>query len=261
MNKNDILNVMFIWFASALGWRLMQTYNVIGQLEYWTHVPNRYRLFHQLLIYFHDRPLSIYTLIALSFGICMTITYLIVKPKGEMLSIFLLGVIFVGALGYGFNAIIYPIMAIIGKYRDRSSISLLLIPLVLFKEFAFFVSLVFLVLYSENSKNKIISIIVGIMSTMMYLIIVSVIPGDAENVFTLFYMIQKINLWFIGLVFCMSIMILCIIKDKRDVIMVSVTGVAILFFGLFWEPQLWFPTIVLIIAVKRVEKFKKGVNE
>ena len=145
--QEHILNIMTIWIVTILGYQKLSimNMNIAVNFEYWNYAPNRYRLFHQLLMILHDSPFSIATLISLSFGLCITATYFIIRPQQRDLQLFLFGVLLVGSFGAGYNAIIYPFLAIIGKYKDHPLAPILLIPLALTREFAFLMAVLFLI--------------------------------------------------------------------------------------------------------------------
>lgn len=264
IDKEDLASIGIIWIITGLGYRTLQKISIVSKLEYWGYAPNRYRLFHQLLIYFHNNPLSVITLITLSFGLCMTAAYLIIRPKDQDLTLFIMGILLVGGLGYGYNALMYPILAIMGKYRDRPLTPLLLIPLVLTKEFAFFVAVVFLILYS---RNKSISILSGIIASVVYLIVRFMVLGNIDNypasapLFTPFYMIQVINPWFLGIGFAVVLMMYLVTRTRNDILLVIATAIVTFTFALWWEPQLWVPTVILIFASRYPDLKEKLRNE
>ncbi len=252
---------MMIWIATALGYQRLSDMDIVVNFEYWNYAPNRYRLFHQFLMILHDNPLSIATLISLSFGICVTAAYFIIRPQHRDLQLFLLGVLLVGIFGYGYNAIIYPLLALVGKYKHHSLTPLLLIPLVLCKEFAFFVAVVFLLLYS---RNKLSALIYGGLGTVSYLVVRFLILGNVTNspssapLFTPLHMLSKFNLWFLGLnlwflgIGCCVVILMVIATNKtKEKYLVIVTAIIASLLALWWEPQLWIPTLVLILAERR----------
>ena len=251
------INLLIIWVATAIGLLKLREIDIAAKLECWTYAPNRYRLFHQLLIFLHDNPFSIVTLISLSFGVCVTISYFIIRPEGNDLSLFLLGVVLVGCFGYGLNAVMYPILALLSRYHKSPGAIFLLIPLALVKEFAFFVAVVFLFLVSRTRYLKLRALIVGALGVVCYLILRCMILGDVGNspvsapLFTLFYMIQGVDIWLLGVGCCAVLMICLASRTRHDWYLTIVTALVVSIFALWWEPQLWLPTLILILAEPR----------
>ena len=255
--RNDIPNILIIWVATVLGHQKLNTMNIADLLIYWDYAPNRYRLFLQLLIFLHEIPFSVITLISLTFGISMTITYLIIKPKDQDLILFIAAVLLVGGFAYGYNAIMYPMLAIIGKYKDHKLTPLLLIPLALFKEFTFVIAVLYLLLYI---KKKLPILICSTIGAISYLIIRFWVLFDTTNnpngapLITLLHALKSTDLWLLGIGLCIIIIMILAVKEKREGILIITTAIIIVTFALWWEPQLWVPTLILILARRRIEE-------
>jgi hypothetical protein len=253
-DREDIANITMIWFSTAIGWKTLQNMDLAMKFDYWSYAPNRYRLFHQLLMLFHDNPFSIVTLISLSFGICMTVVYLTMKTDKRNIGILLLGTILTGALGYGYNAIVYPLMVVIGRLRNDKRVGLLLIPLALIKEFVFFIASVFLFIQNDDRERKGLTLTFSALGVALYLVVRFMILGDIGNypgsapLLTPLYMLENIDLWFFGMGVAIVLTTLLTVRYTKDLIVVAINAVVVSALALWWEPQLWLPIIVLLLA-------------
>ncbi len=245
--------------------------------NYWSYSPNAYRLFEQFLIWLETvTSISIKWYVILSWVICISITYLILKPKHFESVLFLLWVIWIAEWGNISNGPMYLILALIVKYADRKETPLLLIPLVFVKEVGAFIGIIYLFFIEQRKEDAVIwGVIAATMYTAVRFIIIGpipaygdVYPGSAPSI-TIFFVWEKlttVSTSFILLRVIPSIGLLTYTISygyfkskhfKQELLLWILTAIPIFIFALFYEPQLWFPTLVVILFMRtRKEKIE-----
>jgi hypothetical protein len=239
--------------AARSSWVIMQNSGDMDhELDYLVREPNAFRLWDRTLLIFHRRPFSIYTLQSISFALCLVATYLFLTPRGDDLIIFLLSAIAMSSYTRVRASIGYPLLAMLVLTESP----LFLLPLILIKEHTGFVGLGYLLLHSGIDMISIA--FCGGVALMLYISArvflpakpraehatplftprraYAIIRGRGRSRFALFWAFAYLPLviWF-GLL--------------RSPLLLLWATIPILLFALFWEPQLWFPVVIVLLGV------------
>ena len=233
-------------------WHTGQRVDVDRFIEYMHEDPEAYRLWDHILLHFHRRPFSIITLETLSFSLCVLVSYLLIMPTGLDGLLFLVGVLACSSNFSVRHSVQYPLLALLAL----TSSPFLLVPLILTKELAAWLGLGYLIL--TNGFQPLIIILAGV-AFMVYLIMRRII-GTRQRVsggaplfaipYYVKYMQGKIEgknrvtiLWNVAGVCAMVVFLI-----MRGPFILLWVAVPVFLFALWWEPQLWFPTVVVVLG-------------
>lgn len=227
--------------------------------DFWQYAPNSYRLWEQFTIWISggDGTFVVNFTIA-CWIVCVSLAYLILRPieHPEILFVWLL---WMGYFGYIMNGPMYLLLAIITRYRDRPWVSLFLLPLAVIKEVAFFIAAVYLFLYQpEHREDTVINSCLGAVAyigTRIFIGETLYYPSGAQfflpSIPYILVMSFPSLLVFIVANIILLIFTSVVLGHHRLWLLVMIPNVL---FALFWEAQLWFPLVILLISKRTVEK-------
>lgn len=232
---------------------------------YFEYSPNRYRLMQQILLRLSSNILSLGMLHVIVWWISITLTFIIIRPNiPETIGLSLLALMMSVQLLI-LSAPGYVLFSLFCRTRDYKYSILLLPCIILFKEFLFYSAEIMLLLLTSifNRKQLYIRAVVGgIMSILAYCAMIIIMgPADAAPggtpLVTVFYVIQVLQTsWLYSTIIFLSIILFSftfVVRRKKDILLIFLLVVPIFIFGFFWEPQLWFPAMIVLICRHRNE--------
>lgn len=226
-------------------------------LWYMQHAPNCYRLWDQFLIFFHDRPFSYVTLASTIWALSILGTWLMIRPDEMDTLAFIIGAVSASAYFYIRQGPQYLLLAVL-VVSGSPAVLLLLVPV---KEYAVIVGVLYLLVYRRNSIRYTTVLwvaLAGVFYLSIFYIIgpVSYTPAMAPMV-TVQYMLAKLLADMVTvLIKCIPIlaMLVLVARKRKDALFLSLCGVFIFAFGLFWEVHLWLTPAVVVMAERKAER-------
>lgn len=212
--------------------------NLDLNLSYFAAAPNRYRMFTQVLLALNDIPLSFTTLLCLSWGLSMAVLCLMVENEKQILLVLVWGVLMAvgGAVTSG---PMYPILYQLSVTRNPRY----LVPLALLKDHALILGVLFLLLHGVKAWKWIL-ISGGIFLSVFLIIGIVPYAVGAAPLITPVHALINVGGHILPLIGVATLLLLS--PFNRLLFLLNVPIVFL--FGLFWEPQLWAPLIILEMA-------------
>jgi len=239
------------WFfiVTRITWAFGQLIDLDQFISYMDEDPEAFRLWDHLLLYFHKRPFSIITLLTMSFIFCMMVSYIIIMPAGVGGLVFAVGFMACAANFSVRHSIQYPLLALLGITGNP----VLLVPLILTKEISAWVGLGYLLL--TNGLQP-LTLFFAALSFLVYVIMKLKIGkrGRSSYRVPLFavpcYVRRLLSKEKLGVVFwnIAGTAALVLFLAVYTPLLLLWTALPVFLFALFWEPQLWFPTVIVILA-------------
>lgn len=234
---------------TRLTWNTGQRVDLVKFIGYMHESPEAYRLWDHVLLRFHRRPFSIITLETLSFSVCMLVSYLLFMPTGLYGLMFVAGVLACSSDFSVRHSVQYPLLTLLAV----TSNPVLLVPLILTKELAAWLGLGYLLLIGGLQP---LTLICAGVAFLAYVAMRKMV-GKRERRAPFFappYYIQYIRgklegkgrgliLWNLTGVFVMIVF-----SAVTGPALLLWTAVPVLLFALWWEPQLWWPTVLVLLA-------------
>ncbi len=262
-----LLFVLLVCVFTYLGWWRAIVIDVESWIgEYWQYSPNAYRLWQQLILFISSFSIPITTLNVISWAICLILVYPILRPGLREVLILLAWHALVCAWCTFYNAPALILIALAARYPNHRLAPALILPLTLIKEFLGPTLLVFFLLFCEN-RVRWRAIFWSFIAGITYLVLRIMIIGERPNApppfapaITPLYVIEVMNwvLFIIGVVPTIGLILLTMLYYrrvhpqylKRALSLVLITALPIALFALFWEPQLWLPQVLILLAHK-----------
>ena len=258
--KLDILALLVILFITTISWQLLIYVGAeTNRIRFFLYAPNAYRLFNWLLIQMDDFILSFYGWAALTFLVVLILSYYLIRPRDFDYLLFLAWIVFLPRI---FHALQLLLLVILVKYSETKYSSLILIPLALVKEIAFWQGFGYLFLSNKRSNREIF--ILAFISSFCYLwvrfIIIGDLSYDPNNVplFSIPFLIQKFITDPSFIIFhnftrgIPLLILLCLtIQSKIDFRIVFWNIAPVVLFAVYWETQLWLPIALIILSDRK----------
>jgi len=221
-------------------------------IDFWHYAPNTYRMWEQFTIWLSggDGLFVLYFTI-LSWVVCVFIAYMIMRPI-EHPEIFFLWLLWMGYFGYIMNGPMYLLFALLSRYAKERWIPILLIPLALIKEVALFIGAMYLLLYvKEHRKESVVGSALGALAYIAVRVLigeVSYYPTGAQFFLPMIQYVLVMSIQsFLVFIIANTILLLFTIDTLRHYRLWVLVLIPNLLFALFWEAQLWFPLIILLL--------------
>jgi hypothetical protein len=258
LSYEDVSILGMVGIVGLCAWQLGT--GVWGQwwLTYWQYAPNRYRLWEQITLWIAQGSASfVLDFTVLSWVVFVSLSYLVIRPIRHSWLLFLwLG--WFAYWGYITNAPVYFLLALVGHWEKRKRAAYLLVPLILLKEAAFIIAGLFLFVRSRRTRVYVIlcgSAAIGLYCLMQ--VVLGEVPyfPNTAPFFTPFYLLETVRGWsaftFIVLILCTGVLVLFSIKVLGYWWLWLIVGAMNCLFGIPWEPQLWFPIVLLLESSAR----------
>lgn len=236
-----------------------------AQNDYWVDAlqynPSGYRLWTQFLIMLDQHPISYVALVAIVFIPVSWFLYLN-SPKDSRFMMFawLAFTISQASIRQGPS---FALLALAILLTSKKGSWLMVIPMTMVKEHAGLVYIIYLVAVKKYKTAVVVSIL-----WVLTFFIIRVIVGEVAwrpnpltgeivttPILTLAPYIIRLAKWKVQL-YIIAEVLLCVmfLKDRTEVLMILLNLPIIVFFGLFYEPQLWLMMIVAIIYRRRIKQ-------
>lgn len=247
------LFVLFILLVlTHMAWKSGQRTDLNTFLDSMLMRPNAYRLWDRLLLHFHRRPFSIVTWECMAWGAMMSLTYVLLDITGTDLLLFLLGVAACSSDFKVRQSLMYPLLVLF----VRTQFGPLLMLIVATKELGLWVALGVIILTGADM----IAYIQVCLAGLFYLILRRLITGQRRSessapLFTPPYYVRLLRhgnrdvygMVFWNLVGTIGMFGVLMVRGLAGGLLLW-TAVPIVLFALWWEPQLWFPVLVVLLA-------------
>jgi len=238
---------------SKVAWDKGQSVSSDDLMEYLEHEPNRYRLFDQLLLRLHRKPFSIVTWQSMAWGGSVGLTYLLLRPEGTDLLFFLIAVAACSMMFFIRQAVLFPLLALF----VLTYFPLLLIPIALTKEHGLWIVVGYMFFTGADILLYGWVLIAGLLyvAARVYIgkaprsektaplftpqYVLKVLRGDTEA--------GRVQVA-INLFSTATIIVFLVLAGPLGVGMIIWTAVLVVPLALWWEPQLWFPALVLVLG-------------
>lgn len=249
MYEELLLTGVLLLFLTKMAWDRGQRAGNKRMLNHMSLAPNVYRLFDRLLMKLNRRPFSFITWTSLAWGASMMLTCFLLIPTGLDLLVFLIGAAACSMNFYIRQAPLYPLLAIFAMTLNP----LWLILIVLTKEQGLWIASGYLFFTGAD-----LIMFFWVATAGFIYIAIRYRIGHRERseggapFFTPPYVVQylrkKPHLVAINLVAVVTIVIFSMMKGLLGIQMILWTAALVCLFALWWEPQLWFPTFILLIG-------------
>ncbi|MBD3406296.1 MAG: hypothetical protein GF411_09320 [Candidatus Lokiarchaeota archaeon] len=226
---------------------------------YFDFAPNRYRILQQALLTISESSATLGLLHVIIWGLSITVLLGIIQPNWRESAAILILLTMMTIQSLVLSAPGYIVLAIYAKHRDHRY-SLILLPiLIVIKEYLFFVAVVYScfqnreAFFSKFDYRLITSI--GF-SLLMYLALVLFMgpastPSGGVPFYTVNFVIdifQNTPSSHLLLIAAINLSaFLFVLEHRLDGVLLFFLLSPIFIFGFFWESQLWFPSLVIII--------------
>lgn len=248
--RDEILTITIIFFLTHETWKLLGAtgFTFTDRVQY---APFAYRLNWQIISLLEDAPFSVLTWISISWIVSMILVYLILRPKGSQLFLFICWFAAVSYFGTIFDGEALLLVTLVVVYKDYKYAPLLLIPIALFREIVAFIGFLFLFFYTENKKEGTLSfIIAGVLYAVVRFILIGNRPYQSLDFFTIPYLLDfLLNPTYLLVYIPLIIILVLLTVDLEYKWMWLITAIPNFLFALFWEPQLWFPLVLVQLGV------------
>ena len=237
---------------ARVAWSTGQRVDLDRFISYMHEDPEAYRLWDHILLYFHRRPFSIITLETMSFVLCMTLSYLFIVPIGVNGLVFVIGVLACSSNFSVRHSVQYPLLALLAL----TSNPVLLIPLILTKELAAWLGLGHLLLTGGLQPMTLIFAGVAFLVYVAMRLVVGKRARGPEGTplfavpYHIRYLLGRIEgrgrgqiLWNLA-----GVAVMIVFSATRGLPLLLWTAVPVLLFAMWWEPQLWLPTVIVLLA-------------
>lgn len=246
------LILMVLVIAARVAWTTGQRTDLQRFIDYMQEDPEIYRLWDHILLLFHKHPFSIITLSTLSFVSCIALTYILITPSGIAGLIFILGVLACSSNFSTRHSIQYPLLALLVLTNNP----VFLVPLILTKELAAWLGLGHLVI---AGGLQLMTMVCALVAFLLYVAVRKYIgrrsrhPKGAPLFTPPFYvnlMLGRIEGTSRGLVVwnMAGVVAMLVFLVMNGPLLLLWTAGPILLFALWWEPQLWLPVVVVVLA-------------
>lgn len=252
------LLVLFILLVlTHVAWKSGQRTDLDAFLDSMVMRPNAYRLWDRLLLHLHRRPFSIITWECMAWGVMISLTYVLLQVTGIDLLLFLLGT---ATCSSGFKvrqSLMYPLLVLFVQTQCAP----LLVLIVATKEVGLWIALGYLVLTGGDMTSYVWVGVAGV----FYLALRYSITGQKRSdlsapLFTPPYYIRLFRhgrengarrdlfaMVFWDLIGSVGILSVVMVRSLAGGLLLW-AAVPIVLFALWWEPQLWFPVLVVLLA-------------
>ena len=233
-------------------WTVGQRVDIDRFISYMHEDPEAYRLWDHVLLRFHRRPFSIITLQTMSFALCMMLSYLLIVPTGINGLVFVVGVLACSSNFSVRHSIQYPLLALM----VLTSNPIFLIPLILTKELAAWLGLGYLLLTGGLQPLTVICASAAFLAYVAMRLLVGERVRGPEGAplfavpYHIRYLLGQIEgrargqiLWNLA-----GVAVMIVFSATRGLPLLLWTAVPVLLFAMWWEPQLWLPTVIVLLA-------------
>ena len=248
----QIIVLFILLVLTHMAWKNGQTMQLDRFLASMRMKPNAYRLWDRLLFYFHRRPFSLVTLQCMAWGTMMSLTYVLLDITGIDLLLFLLGA---AACSSDFKirqSLMYPLLVLFVQTQCAP----LLVLIVAVKEVGLWIALGYLILTGGDVTSYVWVGVAGV----LYLALRHYITGQRRDslsapLFTPPYYVRRLRqgnkdlfaMIFWDLVGSIGMLSVVMVRGLAGGLLLW-AAVPIILFALWWEPQLWFPVLVVLLA-------------
>jgi len=248
-DKRNVTMIAIVVLLTYLTWKYFSSSSMM--FSDWVDIaPYAYRMNWYFVSFLGNFMFSSTTWLCGSWIISLVLVYLIIPKTGESEIIFMLWLVAISAFGTIFDGPAFVFLALIMKYKKSKYCFLLFIPLILFKEIIAFIAFVALFLGSDKKIRLSLSVIPAGMAYLLFRLFVGTKPQAVGGLFL--PVIPAITTSFV-FVFWIPIMIVLIALSftKQFTKLWLITGIVLCVFALPWEPQLWFPLVIIQMLEKR----------
>lgn len=234
------------------------------RIYYLSFAPNAYRLQTQFILviseYFHFVEYFYYYTTVATFFLSISLIYYVLKLDSVDLYLYLIFLLqFVMQPSLIENAFSYVLLVLMIVYKKP----VLIIPNIIIKEFSLWQALGYYFIIKRKYSRP---LVFGSLAGALYVSIV-LLTGLEQYQFTgisyIFSFFSTIPFFVndfmlreehVLLVLSLSLAIFFSIETKQDIYLYLWQAIPIMLFGLFWEIQLWFPVVLIILSNKKMER-------
>lgn len=253
----QFLVLIILLVLVKVAWNRGQTVDVDLLADYLRHDPNAYRLYDRLLLRFHRKPFSIVTIQTVAWGAMMFFTYALLQVTGTDLLLFLVGATVCAAQFKVRQALLYPLLVLFVQTQYGP----LLVAIVATKELGLWIALGYLILSGGDLTSYIwVFVAGGVYFLLRYVITAKPRAPLVAPLFALPYWIMllrqggkqgtKRNFYvgvFWNLLGTFGMLSVILVKSLAGGLLLW-AAIPIVLFAVWWEPQLWFPVLVVLLA-------------
>lgn len=256
MNRKHFVIVGIVFLLWRIAFRAGQQ-GCDGDFKYLQFAPNCYRLWDHFLLYLHDTPFSYVMLSSTVWAASILGMWYLARPDEMDTLALIIGTVATSAFGSIRAGPQYLLLATLAVTGNPA----ILLLLVAVKEYAVIVGVLYLVIYRRDLGGKRIIlwvIFAGLFYLGIHYIIGSMLyaPSGAPMVTPQYVLARLPNdiEWIMMQCVPIIIMLVLVIRDRRDVLFLLLCGVFVFTFGLFWEMQLWLAPATIIITQRRKKR-------
>jgi hypothetical protein len=259
------LTMTLLLLFTKMAWDKGQSIQPQYLIEYMQESPNAYRLFDQFLLKLHRKRFSFITWTSIAWFGSLVLTYIILFnpvwftnwPFATLVvwnpqrMVFLIGAAACSMNFYIRQSLLYPLLALFSVTLNP----LLLLPIVVVKEQGLWLAGGYLMFIGHLDLLNMTYI--GLAGVFYLLVRWSIgkKPRSVENApfFTPRYAINHLRnkrpkQVLIDLVALAAMFVFVVMEGMLGIQMIIWTAGLVFLFALWWEPQLWFPTVILILG-------------
>lgn len=239
-------------------------YTLAERVQY---APFAYRLNWQIVSFLNGAPFSVLTWMSISWIASIILVYIILRPKGSQLLLFICWFAAVCYFGTIYDGEALVLIALLARYMDNKYTPLLLVPIALFREIVAFTGLLFLFFYTNKKIEGFLSFIAGgALYGVVRFIVIGNKPYAAFDFFTMPFLLDFLmNPAYVFTYILLIVALIFFTINTQYKWMWLFSAIPFFMFALFWEPQLWFPLVLIQLGVSRYKEtgnpIEKGENQ